>query len=798
MKKFARFIVEKRLFVFIIFIAFSVYCVFGMSKVDVEYTITAYLPESTDTKLAIDIMEDEFTTFGSSSMIIRNISYRAAKSMRDEIVELDGVKSLPFENTEDYYSQSTALFNVTFEGDDEDVASVEAYNKIMEMLEPYDLMVATELVDTYADQLQEEINRILLLAIAVIIVVLSFTSQSFAEVIVFLIVFGVAALFNMGTNFWLGTISFISNSVCVILQLALAIDYAIILSHRFAESKGFCENATEAMIDALSKAIPEISGSSLTTIAGLLALTTMTLRLGADLGIVLAKSIVCSMVVVFFLMPGLMLLFSKPIDKTTHKSFVPKISFLGKFDVNLRYVLSVVFLAIVSVCCVLSFNIDYVYSQNSIDTDRPSSQMRAQNEINRVFGYTNTFVVLVPSGDYDMQLNVLNMMEEDEMVTSATGIANVELTMNNQTYYLTQSINYKQFALFLGMEESAASDIYAMYAAFSQDETKDAVSEVAVFYANRDIYTTTLLDLCDCAFEHDDFISAYLYDDGELLDTYTDMKEMVQDAEAQLIGENYVRMIFNIDGEVESEETFAFIDRMKDKIKGYCPEAIFAGDSMSSYDLNESFGSDNVKISLITIAFIYVILMFTFRSWGLPILLVFTIQGAIFINFSYYVLSGTNLFFFVYLIVSSIQMGATIDYAIVYTNRYEDLKNSMDKKAAVVQSLNESFPTIVTSGTIMVVAGFLIGYLVSDPLIATLGMCLGRGVIISILSVMLVLPALLYIFDKPVSKTFFKKREKKSGKGGIKNILNDQKKKIIKNISDSYEEVKENEDKTSE
>lgn len=268
---------------------------------------------------------------------------------------------------------------------------------------------------------------------------------------------------------------------------------------------------------------------------------------------------------------------------------------------------------------------------------------------------------------------------------------------------------------------------------------------------------------------------------------------MVEDAEAQLIGDNYVRMVFNIDGEVESSETFAFIDRIQEKIKGYCPGAIFAGDSMSSYDLNESFGSDNIKISVITIAFIYVILMFTFKSWGLPIPLVLTIQGAIFINFSYYAISGTNLFFFVYLIVSSIQMGATIDYAIVFTNRFEELKHSMDKKTAVVESLNQSFPTIITSGTIMAVAGFLIGYLVSDPLIATLGMCLGRGVVISILSVMLVLPALLYIFDKPISKTFFKTREKKLTKENIKNILNDQKKKIIKDISDSYEEVKEDE-----
>ncbi len=793
MHRIARFIVEKRIFIFIVFAAFAAYCFFGMSKVNVEYSITAYLPADTDTSIALDIMEDEFTTFGSASMIVRNISFNAAKSLSEEIVELEGVKDLPFENTQEYYSQSTALFNITFEGDDEDVVSVEAYNKIVEMLSPYDLLIADELVNTYADRLQSEINRILLLAVAVIVAVLCFTSESFAEVPVFLVIFGVSALFNMGTNFWLGTISFISNSVCVILQLALAIDYSIILSHRFTESKGFCATPKDAMIDALSKAIPEIAGSSLTTIAGLMALTTMTLRLGADLGVVLTKSICWSIVTVFLLMPGLMLLFSKGIDKTRHKSFIPKISFLGKFDYKLRYVLAPLFLAGAVGLGALSFQTEYVYSQGSIDTSRPSESQTAQEEINRIFGYTNTFVILMPSGDYERQLAVLNMMEEEEMVTSALGVANVQVTMNNQTYYLTQSINYKDFALFFGLDETTASEIFSAYAFFSQESASDGLGEIAVYLANRDIYKTTLLDLFDCAFDHDDFICAYLYDNADLLDSYSDIRRTIQDAEAQLIGENYVRMVFNIDGEVESEETFAFIERIGEKIKSYCPEAVFAGDSMSSYDLNASFGTDNIKISLLTILFVYVILMFTFRSWGIPLPLVLAIQGAIFINFSWYVLSGTNLFFFVYLIVSSIQMGATIDYAIVFTNRYRDLRRTAEKREAVIEALNQSFPTIVTSGTIMAVAGFLIGYLVTDPLIASLGMCLGRGVVVSILSVMLVLPALLTIFDKPLAKTYFRKRDKKIAEGSVKKAIDKKKKKIIKDISDFYEEVK-NED----
>lgn len=789
MKKIAEFIVKRRWIIFIIFIIFSAYCVYGTTQLNVEYSITAYLPENTDTRIAIDIMDEEFTTFGSSTVMIRNVSFKTAKRLSDYIREIDGVKSLPFENTEDYYKDSCALFNITFDGDEDDPTSVKAYDEAIELLSDYDIMISSELVDTYADTLQSEINRILLLAIAVIIVVLSFTSQSFAEVAVFMMTFGVSALFNMGTNYWLGTISFISNSVCIILQLAMALDYAIILANRFAERKRLGEEPGTAMANALAGAIPEIAGSSLTTIAGLLALTTMTLRLGADLGIVLAKSIVWSMVTVFLLMPGLMILFSKPIDKTTHKNFVPKISFVGKFDLKLRYVITALFVVVVGVCSVLSNSVEYVYSQVSIDTDRPSSTQAAQQEINEVFGYVNTFAVLVPAGDYEQQLTILNMLEEDPMVTSATGIANVELTSNNITHYLTEGLNYKQFASFLGINETLSSEIYSAYAFFSKDSTSDGISELAVFKANEDIYYASLLDLCDCAFEHNDFISAYLYDEPDTLDNYLDIKEQIEDAEAQLIGENYVRMVLNIDGEIEAEETFAFIDRITETVKGYCPEAIFAGDSMSAYDLNASFGSDNIKISLITVAFIFIILIFTLKSWGLPVPLVLAIQGAIFINFSYYTVTGTNLFFFVYLIVSSIQMGATIDYAIVTASGYEELKETADKKTAIIEAINRAFPTILTSGTIMATAGFLIGFLVSDPLIATLGMCLGRGVLISIACVMIVLPALLYIFDKPLSKTKFKKREKPN-RPTRKERAEEKRKKFVGDFIKYYEEIK--------
>ena len=705
-------------------------------------------------------MEEEFVTFGTTKIMLRNISFEDARALHDEIEQLDGVKSFEFHNTEDYYKQSCALFNITFDGDEDDELSVAAYNKTLELLDGYDLLVSASLIDTYADQLQHDVNFVLILAIVIIVAVLAFTSKSFGEIPVFILTFGVAAILNMGTNYWFGTISFISNSVCVILQLALAIDYAIILCHRFSEEKAKGLSPKEAMAAALAKAIPEIGGSSLTTIAGLLALTTMALGLGADLGLVLAKSIICSMVTVFLFMPCITLYFSKAIDKTTHKSFVPKISAVGKLDVKLRYVIPAVFLAATIVCGYFSFQTEYVYSTVSIDTSRPSETQIAQRETEEVFGYSNQLAVLVPKGDYNLEKRVIDTVCAHEEVKEAIGISNVEITANGNTHYLTDRLNYRQFALLLGTDDSTASNIYRAYAYFSQNDSQDGVSEVALFEANKDIYTASILDMCDCAFGQDDFISAFFSGNEDLLDTYETLRDTINDAEAQLLGTNYTRVLFILNCDVESKQTFTLIENLREEVKAFCPQAIFAGDSMSSYDLDKSFSTDNIKVSILTVLFVFIILMFTFRSWGLPIPLTATIQGAIFINFSICAFAGTNLFFFVYLIVSAIQMGATIDYAIVITNRYQALKQETDKKTAVIESLNQAFPTILTSGSILAIAGFLIGGIVSDPLIATLGACLGRGVLISIACVMLVLPALLIIFDKWLEKTKFKPRKK--------------------------------------
>ena len=248
----------------------------------------------------------------------------------------------------------------------------------------------------------------------------------------------------------------------------------------------------------------------------------------------------------------------------------------------------------------------------------------------------------------------------------------------------------------------------------------------------------------------------YVSLDADMTATIEDLHTQLTDAQLQLKGEHYSRLVLQLNLPEESEETFAFLDTLHSTVARYYPEdALLVGNSTSDFDLSTSFGNDNLLISILTIVFVILVLVFTFQSAGLPVLLILVIQGSVWINFSFPYLQNEPLFFLSYLVVSSIQMGANIDYAIVIANRYVELKQTMSLKDAVIESLNEAFPTIVTSGTILASAGISIGLLSSNPAIASIGVCLGRGTLISIFLVMGILPQILMLGDIIIEKTAF-------------------------------------------
>lgn len=745
MMKLATLIVDKRKGFYLVFILLIVYSVLSMDKVKVNNDLTSYLPNTTETRQGLDLMDEQFITYGTARIMVCNITFSEAERLAEGIREMDGVSMLDFEDTEEYYHDCEALFKVTFDGEAEDQAALEYLNGVLEALDGYDVYYSSDIGQEERDaaDLDHDMIVILLLAGVVIVAVLLFTSTTYAEIPVFLMTFIVAAILNKGTNYWFGTISFVTDSIAVVLQLALAVDYAIILCHRFMEEHED-KDAREAVIVALSKAIPEISSSSLTTVSGMVAMMFMQFRIGYDMGIVLAKAILLSLFSVFFLMPGLLLTFANAIDHSHHKSFVPKITAVGKFCVHTRFIVPPLLVVAVIAGAILSGRAQYVYDVNTLKSRTMSENKFSVEMVNQNFGTVNQLAVIVPNGDYEKEGQVLRELERMPEVNSCMGLANIEAM---DGYVLTEQLSPREFAELIDMDIEVADLLYSAYAV---DD-----SNYGALLGGMSEYKVPLIDMFLFIYDQKERGNITLEDDLE--ETLTDAYSQISIARDQLLGEDCSRFVLELSVPSEGEETYAALDRIRNVVaKYYDYEDIYlVGNSTSNKDLSDSFGMDNNIVTILTALFVMVILLFTFQSAGLPVLLVLTIQGSTWLNFSMPYLTGDVVYFLGYLVVSAIQMGATIDYAIVITSRYMDLKTYMPIKKAIVETLNQAFPTIVTSGSMLVAAGFIISNVSTNAVVAAIGLALGRGTLTSIGLVLLALPQTLLIGDIIIEKTAF-------------------------------------------
>lgn len=739
----ATFIVNKRKAIEILFVLAIIYSVLCINKVQVNQDITSYLPADSETKQGLSIMDEQFMTYGSAKVMLANVTFNQADSLVDSLENVDGVKEVAFDDSSDHFKGTNALFDITFSGTSDEQVSKDALNSVKDILADYDVYVSTEVgsEESSAESLAKDMNIILVLAVVVIVAVLLLSTKAYLQIPVLLITFGVAAILNMGTNYWFGTISSITNSIAVVLQLALAIDYAIILCDRFMEEHETLD-AEEAVKVALSKAIPEISSSSLTTISGMVAMMFMQFRLGYDMGIILVKAIILSLISVFFLMPGVLLIFAKGIDKTHHKCYVPKITIVGKFANKTKYIIPPLFI----ICLVFAFmksnNCQYIYDTSSIVSAKKSESKIAQETIEETFGASNQLVVMVPKGDYESEHKVVKKLQNLDYVTSALALSNVSI---NDEYVLTDKLSPRQFSELVGIDREVVEVLYMAYA-YNQEQYGPVVTGI-------DDYDVPIIDMF--LFLYDQYKEGYVTLDSNLDEKLTTLYDTLHDAQLQLQGSDYSRLVLNISLPVEGQETYDALEEIRGIAAQYYSKdsVILVGNSTSDHDLESSFASDNIIISVLTALFVMIILFFTFQSAGLPVLLVLTIQGSIWINFAVPSIEGQTVFFIAYLIVSAIQMGATIDYAIVISNRYLQLKQQMPLKEAITETLNQSFPTIFTSGSILTCAGFLIGEIASDATVASIGVALGRGTLISIILVLFVLPQILLMGDIIIEKT---------------------------------------------
>ena len=785
--RFSSFVVRARWAFIALFLVAMILCAVFIPMIEVKYDLSSYMPEDSKTNIALSLLKEQFDDKGMAYVMVKGVSEEQATELAGTIGSIDGVNMatfIPGSPTSYNEESQSALFTVILDDYDSTEGAFAAVENIIDTLDEggYENYLTGQSAYSYFTRLETEDSmlKIGIVIVVAILLILLFTSRTYFELVPMLAVFGVSVLLNMGTNAIFPGISYISNLITIVLQLALSLDYSIILLHRFMEERQVYADVKQALSVALSKGIVEILSSSLTTIAGLLALALMSLPIGVEIGLALAKGIVASLISVIFLMPALLSFSDKPLKKSEHKNFVPSVVKSSRAIVKARKVIVPLFLVIVVLAGVgQGFN-TYSFNYNS-----GSMIVSGQDAIKEAgFGTLNTLVVVVPrEGGVEKEKQLIEAIVEDGGEFDKDGIVN-DTNINAIAYtemmgigfgdYLTKAQIQECIAPLLGQADLSgmgikAEDIDAMIDVLFDDYCEQngitPAEDTSVMVADLLDYMTD--DIGDSVLSlMGSKLFAALKQVGldidpsapgllDTAETFYDMLAQVRFGIDNLRSADYSRITFTLDAGVEDEASFALIDRLYAGLGEYYEEFYITGESVACYDMADYFEVDNMVVCLCTLGFILVILLFTFRNFSLPIILALAIQGGIWINFAIPFLAGNSVTFIGYLIITAIQMGATIDYAIVLTNRYRTTKQLYpDRYTAMAESENAVFSTIITSGSILTITGFALG-IAASGVVAQLGILLGIGTLASILIVLLILPSLLLVTEKLVDKTDF-------------------------------------------
>lgn len=775
LKKIPEGIVKLKWVFLVLFVALSIFGAVMIPHTKINYDLTGYLPANCDSSTALELLKKEFDDKGMAYVMVKDVTPEKAGEIKTRLEKVEGVATVTYVESMNYKNNS-ALYTVTLKDYDSTAGAFDAVKGVIDALSDEKAYLSGQSAFSYYTKLETE-QSIMKLGIAIVVIILLvmlFTSKTYFELIVLILVFGAAMAINMGTNFlFVNGISYIANLVALVLQLALSLDYSIILLHRYMEERDNGEDAKTATVTALTKGLPEILSSSLTTVAGLAALMLMTLSIGAEIGLSLAKGIVVSMATVIFFMPALLVIFDKPIQKTRHKSFVPNVTKPARAIVKARKVIVPAFLLIAILAGVAQGFNKYSFNYNS------GSLIVAPKKVieETGFGTLNSLVVVVPKGDAEKERQLVKYVESFDLIdkSQTTALATINVYSfidadSSETLYLTDEVSKKDIGNLIDKIPSDAGVNPLIIKPIIEGWFDDYVKNYLPEGTKPSKAKVRLIDLLDFAVrEKFDAISRFIGDDPEKL-AYLEQVKQISFAKANLESENYSRITFNINGGVEDDDVFELVKTLKSGVSDFYEERYITGESVVCYEMSEYFMKDNLMVCLFTDLFILVILLITFRNISLPIILILAIQGGIFINFAIPFLSKTSISFIGYLIISAIQMGATIDYAIVLTNRYRGIrKDFTDRYDAMAAATNAVFPTILTSGVILTATGFVMSML-SSGVVAQLGLLLGVGTLTSIIIVLFVLPSLLLVTEKVVDKTDFSKLFRRKQKAAVEEV----------------------------
>ena len=676
----SEFISRRRKAIVIIFLAASLVSVLLFLLTPVNYNMMDYLPEDANSTKALNIMQEEFSQpLPNLNVMAENVSVVQALDIKKKIAEADHVSEVlwlddaldiktPLEvqdksSVETYYKDGNAMYMVSVE-DGYERAAIASIKKTIGT----DCKISGSAAEqaTSQDMAVTEAMKAIILIIPVTILILILVTESWIEPLFYLMNIGTPVLINLGTNIFMGEISFVTLAAAPVLQIAVSLDYAIFLSHSFDRFKkdGFSPEA--AMTKAMSSSISSIGASMLTTLFGFVALLFMNFRIGADMGISLVKGILISFLSVMIFFPALLLCGNKLIEKTKHRRLTPTFQNVGKGISKIR---------IPVFCLILLLMVPAFLGQNHNSYFYGSSEKTVEGseawDIEQEFGMMNSSVLLVPKGDSVKETLLCDDLKEIKHVTSVTS-------------YATMVSN-------------------------------------------------------------------------KIPEKYLDA-----DITRQFYSDNYARIIISSNCAYEGDEAFTMVENIQQAADRYYPDSWYmCGQSANMYDIKDCVEKDNTTVMLITVISIYIILLIMTRNWLMPLFLILAIECSIWLNMCIPYFMGSSLSYLGYLIISTVQMGATIDYAILLTNTYLSNRKTMPKKKAMIQTLGDVFGSILISAATLSLSGFCLNWSSTNEVVQVLGGLICRGAILAILMVVLLLPTFLLLIDKFIPYTTFGSKKNK-------------------------------------
>lgn len=697
MLKFSQWLVKHKAIVLVLGVLLIIPCAIGFINTRVNYDILSYLPKDIDTMKGQDILKEEFGQGGFSFVMVDGMTDKEVAEMADKLAEVDHVSKvicyqsltdlnvpkevLPQKVYDMFNKGDTTMMAVLFDDTTSADVTLEAIDKMRDITSEQCFISGMSAITTDMKHLSDS-ESIIYSVIAVILVsiVLIFTMDSFLIPVFFMLSIGLAIVWNLGTNFMMGEISFITQALALVLQLGVTMDYSIFLYHSYKEQlQYYPDDHNEAMAHAITATISSVVGGSTTTIAGFLAMCFMSFTLGLDLGIVMSKGVVCGVIACVTVLPAMILMFDKAIEKTSHKDLMPSFSKTSNFISKHSWIF-------ITMALVLLIPAYYGYKNYNVyyklDSTLPSDlqSVVANSKLQEEFNMNSTHILMADASlDAKQARNMIDEMNDVDGVQYAVG-----------------------FNSLVG-------------SAIPEEVIPDSVKEV-------------------------------------------------------LKGDEYQLILIGSEYEVATDEVNNQVAELNDIAAKYDDKAMLIGEAPATKDLITITDHDFQVVSILSIAAVFLIILVSFKSISLPIILVSVIELAIMINLGIAYFTNTDLPFIASVVIGTIQLGATVDYAILMTTRYRTERYSgKDKKEAVGIALNTSIKSIVTSALGFFAATVGVAVYSKIGLISSLCMLLARGALISMVIVATVLPSLLLLLDKIICKTSagFIPKEKKSKKTEI-------------------------------